>query len=140
VTSEVVEEQREWFVSRGAANAVHDLKKLKLETFGLAAGAEATVVDTLGIQLDLLRERGHETVNRTNWAQSDGRRTVPSVKPKRFCTSEVNSRMRRPLGPRTSIVRVALMIISVLIGVLRTSTPEKPSSASSLDNNSRSSA
>ena len=42
--------------------------------------------------------------------------------------------------PRTFWVRVALMMISVRIGVTLTSTPEYPSSANSLVNTSFSSA
>ena len=57
--------------------------------------------------------------------------TEPSEKLNRFCTTLVSSRMRRPLSPSTSWVRVALMMISVRIGVTRTSTPAYPSSASS---------
>ena len=117
-----------------------DLHKLELEAFSLAAGAEAAVADALGVELDLMGKRGVRQGGGERIVAAGRRRTVPSVKPKRFCTSDVSSRMRRPLGPRTSIVRVALMMISVLMGVLRTSTPEKPSSASSLDRNSRSSA
>ena len=57
--------------------------------------------------------------------------TLPSGKRKRFCTSEVSSRMRRPFSPSTIWVRVARMMISVRIWVTRTSTPAYPSSPSS---------
>ena len=49
--------------------------------------------------------------------------TVFSGKLKRFCTTDVSSRMRRPFSPRTFWVLVARMMISVLVGVTRTSTP-----------------
>ncbi|KAF1924600.1 uncharacterized protein M421DRAFT_277851 [Didymella exigua CBS 183.55] len=42
----------------------------------------------------------------------------------RFWMSEVSSRMRRPCSPRTSCVWVARMMMSVTVGVTRTSTPE----------------
>jgi hypothetical protein len=41
-----------------------------------------------------------------------------------FWTTAVNSRMRRPFSPKTFCVLVAMMMISVLVGVTRTSTPE----------------
>jgi hypothetical protein len=46
----------------------------------------------------------------------------------------------RPFSPRTFCVLVAMMMISVLVGVTRTSTPLYPSSASSRVNSSFSSA
>ena len=52
----------------------------------------------------------------------------------------VSSRIRRPFSPNTFCVRVAMIMISVLVGVTRTSTPEYPSSASSRVKNSLSSA
>ena len=41
----------------------------------------------------------------------------------RFWTTDVSSRMRRPFSPSTLWVRVARMMISVRMGVTRTSTP-----------------
>jgi hypothetical protein len=50
--------------------------------------------------------------------------TEPSGNWKRFWTTEVSSRMRRPFSPSTLWVRVARMMTSVRAGVTRTSTPE----------------
>ncbi len=49
--------------------------------------------------------------------------TVSSAKLKRFCTTDVSSRIRRPFSPKTCCVRVASIIISVRVGVTLTSTP-----------------
>ena len=49
--------------------------------------------------------------------------TVPSGKPNLFCTTEVSSRILLPFSPNTFCVRVARIMISVLVGVTRTSTP-----------------
>ena len=99
------------------------LDELELEALGLAASAEPTVVHAFSVKLNLggwVREKRWYYESVRGRCEGGGGRTVPSVKPKRFCTREVSSRMRRPLGPRTSMVRVALMMISVLMGVLRT--------------------
>uniref|UniRef100_A0A0E9VEI5 Uncharacterized protein n=1 Tax=Anguilla anguilla TaxID=7936 RepID=A0A0E9VEI5_ANGAN len=50
--------------------------------------------------------------------------TLPSRNPNLFWTTAVSSRMRRPFSPRTFCVLVARMMISVLVGVTLTSTPE----------------
>lgn len=44
--------------------------------------------------------------------------------PKRLFRTAVSSLMRLPFSPRTLCVRVAMMMISILLFVLRTSTPE----------------
>lgn len=66
--------------------------------------------------------------------------TVPSGKLNLFWTTAVSSLMRRPFSPSTFWVRVARMMISVRVGVTRTSTPLYPSSANSRVKNSLSSA
>ena len=66
--------------------------------------------------------------------------TVPSWKLNRFWTTDVSSLILLPFSPSTFCVLVAKMIISVRMGVTRTSTPLYPSSASSLLRNSFSSA
>lgn len=58
--------------------------------------------------------------------------TVPSGKLNLFCTTEVSSLILLPFSPRTFCVLVARIMISVRVGVTRTSTPLQPSSASSL--------
>merc|ERR1719384_497139 len=55
-------------------------------------------------------------------------------------TLNFTSRILRPFSPNTFCVLVAIMIISVRVGVTLTSTPEYPSSASSRVKNSLSSA
>jgi hypothetical protein len=55
-------------------------------------------------------------------------------------SNEHTSRILRPCSPRTSWVWVARMMMSVTVGVTRTSTPEYPSSASSRWKNSFNSA
>ena len=66
--------------------------------------------------------------------------TVPSGKLNLFWTTDVNSLMRRPFSPRTFCVLVAIIMISVRVGVTLTSTPLYPSSANSRVKNSLSSA
>lgn len=66
--------------------------------------------------------------------------TECSRKLNRFWTTDVNSRILRPFSPNTFWVLVAIMMISVRVGVTRTSTPEYPSSASSRVKNSFNSA
>ncbi len=62
-----------------------NLHELELEALSLAASAEATVADTLGIELDLTTRRcegGHDMGREGQRGRAW--RTVPSVKPKRF--------------------------------------------------------
>ena len=61
--------------------------------------------------------------------------TLPSGKLNLFWTTAVSSLILFPFSPRTFCVLVAMMMISVLPGVVRTSTPEYPSSANSLGKN-----
>ena len=56
-------------------------------------------------------------------ARSQLTSTESSAKLKRFCTTDVNSLIRFPFSPKTCCVRVAIIIISVLVGVTLTSTP-----------------
>ena len=54
---------------------------------------------------------------------------LSSGKPHLFWTTTDNSQIRQPSSPRAFSVLVAMIMISVLVCVTRTSTPEYPSSA-----------
>jgi hypothetical protein len=54
------------------------------------------------------------------WTFSAYSSTVPSGKLNLFWTTLVSSRILRPFSPSTFCVRVAMMMISVLVGVTRT--------------------